>query len=417
MRGQSHALVARPSRSRELEALPRSIVDNLSRRSAHALFRRLSLGVVTVVEGDERFVFGNAGALSTTITIKDPAAYRAMVLGGSVGVGEAFMRGHWTCDDLPALTRIFAQNLEALGAMDSGPARALRLAGDLVTRLASRNTRAGSRRNIARHYDLSNELFELFLDPSMMYSSAIFESEGATLEEAQVAKLDRVCRKLDLHPGDHLLEIGTGWGALAIHAAREYGCRVTTTTVSAEQHRLATERVRAFGLGDQIEVLLRDYRDLDGQYDKLVSIEMIEAVGEENWPQFFQTVAERLRPGGLGVIQAITIREDAFAQYRRNPDFIQRYIFPGGMLPTVELMRQRAGEAGLGFETIERFGASYAATLAEWSRRFEAAWPAIEALGFDARFRRMWRYYLAYCEIGFERGLIDVGLYRLRKPV
>lgn len=417
MRGQSHALVARPSRSRELEALPRSIVDNLSRRSAHALFRRLSLGVVTVVEGDERFVFGNAGALSTTITIKDPAAYRAMVLGGSVGVGEAFMRGHWTCDDLTALTRIFAQNLEALGAMDSGPARALRLAGDLVTRLASRNTRAGSRRNIARHYDLSNELFELFLDPSMMYSSAIFESEGATLEEAQVAKLDRVCRKLDLHPGDHLLEIGTGWGALAIHAAREYGCRVTTTTVSAEQHRLATERVRAFGLGDQIEVLLRDYRDLDGQYDKLVSIEMIEAVGHEYMDDYFRACSERLKPDGTMLIQAITIADQHHEQHRASIDFIKEYIFPGSCIPSVTSMIDATTRAtDLRLFHLEDITPHYARTLRIWRERFLENAEAVRRLGFDEPFMRMWEYYLAYCEGGFEERYLGCVHMLFTKP-
>ena len=403
MRGHSHALAARSPHSRELEARPRSLVDTLSRRSALALFRRLSHGLVTVVDGDERFVFGAPDALSATIVIRDPAAYRALLLGGSVGVGEAYMQGHWTCNDLAALTRIFARNLDALGAMDSGPARMARLAGDLVTRITSRNTRAGSRRNIAHHYDLSNELFALFLDPSMMYSSAIFESESATLEEAQVAKLDRICRKLELQPSDHLLEIGTGWGALAIHAARTYGCRVTTTTVSAEQHALARERVNALGLGDRIEVLLRDYRDLEGQYDKLVSVEMIEAVGHEYLDGYFRACSERLAPDGMMLIQAITIADQHHEQHRGSVDFIKEYIFPGSCIPSVTSMIDATTRASdLRLFHLEDITPHYARTLRLWRERFLENADAVRRLGFDERFMRMWEYYLAYCEGGFD---------------
>ena len=403
MRGHSHALAARSPHSRELEARPRSLVDTLSRRSALALFRRLSHGLVTVVDGDERFVFGAPDALSATIVIRDPAAYRALLLGGSVGVGEAYMQGHWTCNDLAALARIFARNLDALGAMDSGPARMARLAGDLVTRITSRNTRAGSRRNIAHHYDLSNELFALFLDPSMMYSSAIFESESATLEEAQVAKLDRICRKLELQPSDHLLEIGTGWGALAIHAARTYGCRVTTTTVSAEQHALARKRVKALGLGDRIEVLLRDYRDLEGQYDKLVSVEMIEAVGHEYLDGYFRACSERLAPDGMMLIQAITIADQHHEQHRGSVDFIKEYIFPGSCIPSVTSMIDATTRASdLRLFHLEDITPHYARTLRLWRERFLENADAVRRLGFDERFMRMWEYYLAYCEGGFD---------------
>lgn len=277
-----------------------------------------------------------------------------------------------------------------------------------------RNTHDGSRRNIADHYDVGNAFYRLWLDKSMCYSSGIYTERTTTLEEAQLTKLNRVLSALDLSDGCSLLEIGCGWGAFAEAAARQ-GAKVRAITISEQQLSAARERIAAARLADRIEVCFEDYRDTTDRFDRLVSIEMIEAVGEENWPLFFKTIADRLRPGGLAVIQAITIREDAFAQYRQNPDFIQRYIFPGGMLPTVELMRQRAAESGLAFETMERFGDSYALTLADWRSRFEAAWPEIAALGFDERFRRMWLYYLNYCEVGFEQGLIDVGLYRLSK--
>ncbi len=331
---------------------------------------------------------------------------------GALGFAESYMDGDFDTVDLKELFEFYLANEPAI-------TRALPRVNETRRfyrrfHLSRHNSRAGSRRNIADHYDLGNAFYCLWLDPSMLYSSGIYEQAADTLEVAQANKLRRILDSLELHGGESLLEIGCGWGALACAAAAR-GAQVKAITISAEQLAGAHERLSAAGLDDRVELRFEDYRDTTGKFDRLVSIEMIEAVGEENWPLFFSTVGERLRPGGVAVIQAITIREDAFAQYRRNPDFIQRYIFPGGMLPTVELMHQRASEAGLEFETIERFGGSYAVTLAEWRRRFEAAWPEIAKLGFDERFRRMWRYYLTYCEIGFERGLIDVGLYRLRK--
>ncbi len=235
------------------------------------------------------------------------------------------------------------------------------------------------------------------------------------LEQAQQEKLARVIGALELQRGQRLLEIGCGWGALAETAARA-GAKVEAITISRQQLSAATARIAEAGLAQDVDIRFEDYRDTAGTFDRVVSIEMIEAVGEDNWPRYFATISQRLVPGGVAVVQAITIRERAFETYRRNPDFIQRYIFPGGMLPTLELMRQRAEEAGLELEIVERFGSSYARTLGEWRSRFEMAWPRIAALGFDERFRRMWLYYLIYCKVGFERGMIDVGLYRLRKP-
>ena len=403
MRAPSNALVARSNRLREIDAWPRALLDSVSRRTVLGLFGRLAQGSLTLVDGDERFVFGRPDELAGTITVRDPAAYRALLFGGSVGAGEAYMRGHWTCDDLAVVARIFARNADVLAQMERGTARIPRLATDLLAKVTRRNTRAGSRRNIARHYDLSNEFFALFLDESMTYSSAIFEPATATLEEAQVEKLDRVCQKLELGPDDHLLEIGTGWGALAIHAAKSYGCRVTTTTVSAEQHRLAVDRVRALGLDGQIEVLLRDYRDLTGTYDKLVSIEMIEAVGHEYLDGYFRACSERLAPDGMLLVQAITIADQRHADHRDSVDFIKEYIFPGSCIPSVTTMVDAATRAtDLRLFHLDDITPHYARTLHVWRERLWANADAVRRLGFDDAFLRMWEYYLAYCEGGFE---------------
>ncbi len=268
MRAELQALATGSLRGRAIDTRTRSLAQDLIRRSVLALLGGISRGSISLVDGEERFSLGPKGdPLSVTIVVRDPAAYRAVLFGGSVGAGEAYMKGLWTCDDLPALTRILARNLDALDAMESGPLRLSRRVGELFAAAGRINTRAGTRRNIAHHYDLSNELFGLFLDESMTYSSAIFARPDASLGEAQRTKLERVCQKLDLGPGDRLLEIGTGWGALAIHAARAHGCHVTTTTVSKEQYDLAVERVRAAGLEGKVEVQLRDYRDLSGRYD------------------------------------------------------------------------------------------------------------------------------------------------------
>ena len=355
-----------------------------------------------------------ATAVEPSLDVRSWRALWSIARRGALGFAESYMHGHIDTDDLRAVFDLYYANENAIS-------RALPRFND--TRRRDRrfhfhraNTRTGSRRNIADHYDLGNAFYRLWLDDSMFYSSGIYTDEAATLEQAQSTKLARILASLELADGARLLEIGCGWGALAEASARQ-GAHVRAITLSEQQLLATRDRVASAGLSAPVDVALEDYRDTAGTFDRLVSIEMIEAVGEDNWPLFFNTINDRLRPDGLAVIQAITIREDAFEQYRANPDFIQRYIFPGGMLPTVPLMQERAADAGLSFETIERFGTSYALTLADWRRRFERAWPQIEALGFDERFRRMWRFYLTYCEVGFERGLIDVGLYRLRKQL
>ena len=363
--------------------------------------------------GDRRL--GEAGAhdegLRTALRVHDPAFYRAVAGNGSVGAGESYSDGHWDCDDLVALVRLLARNRALLDAMERGPARLGGLAMRWLHGLR-RNTRAGSRRNIAEHYDLGNEFFQLFLDADMMYSAAMFASPHDTLEQASQRKLRRICEKLELREGDHLLEIGTGWGGMAMFAAREFGCRVTTTTISARQHALASERVRAAGLQDRVTLLRSDYRDLDGRYDKLVSIEMVEAVGHQFLDGYFGKCASLLAPGGLALVQAITIEDHRYAQALRSVDYIKRHVFPGSFIPCASALVESAARAGrLRLLNLEDFGDSYALTLRHWRQRFLARREQARALGLDERFLRHWEFYLAYCEGGFlEHATSDVQL-------
>jgi len=281
----------------------------------------------------------------------------------------------------------------------------------------NRNTRRGSRRNIAAHYDLGNEFYEQWLDPGMTYSAGLVSLANQTLEEAQDAKLDRVLSLLDLAGGESVLEIGCGWGSLAERMIDRHDCTVTGITLSAEQLAFAQGRLRDRTVAGRCDLRLQDYRDVRGTFDRIVSIEMLEAVGEAYWPTYFEKLQNCLRPGGAAVLQVITIDEARFDYYHRRPDFIQKYIFPGGMLPTTEIIEREIEKAGLQLVAKEFFGESYARTLEEWQRRFQDAWPAIKALGFDARFKRTWEYYLAYCQAGFDTGAINVGLYKIARPV
>jgi cyclopropane-fatty-acyl-phospholipid synthase len=341
--------------------------------------------------------------------VLDPAFYADIAFGGSVGAGESYMLGHWRTDDLTSLMRLMLRNRAALDAMDAGLARVsapLRQAAHWL----HRNTRAGSRRNISAHYDLGNEFFRLMLDETMMYSCALFERADATLAEASTAKLELVCRKLDLGPSDHVLEIGTGWGGFALHAAGRHGCRVTTTTISRSQFELARERVRAAGLEGLVTVVLEDYRDLEGTYDKLVSIEMIEAIGHQQFGEFFGQCSARLVPGGRMLLQSITIADRNYARARDEVDFIKRYIFPGSCIPAVSALAQAmAGSSDLRIVHLEDIGPHYATTLARWRDRFLANIEDVRALGYPESFCRMWEFYLCYCEAGFaEHALGDV---------
>ncbi len=347
--------------------------------------------------------------MQCTLRVHSLSLYRTLLTAGSLGAAEAYLDGHWSCDNLTALIRILCRNMPQLDSMEGGLAR---IAGWFARagHWISRNTREGSRKNIASHYDLSNSLFELFLDPTMMYSSAVFENETQSLESASIAKLERICQSLDLQPTDHLVEIGTGWGGMALHAAMNYGCRVTTTTISKEQHALASKRIQEAGLQDRVTLLMTDYRDMAGQYDKLVSVEMIEAVGDEFLPTYFAACDRLLKPGGKMLIQAITMPDQRYATYLKSVDFIQKYIFPGGCLPSVGAMQAAVSKGtGLRLTGMYEFSESYAITLRNWRERFFQRLDEVRELGFDDRFIRLWEYYLCYCEGAFRERAVGVA--------
>jgi len=321
------------------------------------------------------------------------------------------MQGFWDCDDLVTLIRLLLRNRDVLDSMEGGTARFTAPLQKLFA-WVNRNTHEGARRNISAHYDLGNEFFALWLDPSMMYSSAIFTNPAMSLHQAQLARLDHICRKLQLNEADHVLEIGTGWGGFALHAAMHFGCRVTTTTISREQYELAAQRIAAAGLQDQITLLLNDFRDLEGQYDKLVSIEMTEAIGSSLYEPFFRMCGSLLKPEGLMVLQAITIADQRYAQSQKSIDFIQRYIFPGSCLPSSEIMTKTvATVTQLRLLDLEDIGLHYATTLHHWRDNFYSQLDAIRKLGYHEAFIRMWEYYLSYCEGAFlERAISDVQM-------
>ncbi len=392
------------------------LLDRILRKRLLSMLKNMRDCRITIDEDGETQILGlpakvPAENLVVHIHIHDSAFYRQVALNGSVGAGEAYMDGLWDCDDLVALTRILVRNRDHLDAMETGLARiggsALRIWGALM-----RNTRKGSRRNIASHYDLGNDLFKLFLDENLMYSSAIYESEDDTLEVASMRKLERICQKLQLGPQHHVLEIGTGWGGFALYAATYFGCRVTTTTISREQHDLARERIEAAGLSDRVTLLLEDYRDLKGNYDRVVSIEMIEAIGHQYLDTYFRTVNRLLKPDGMALIQAITIEDYRYKKALKAVDFIKRFIFPGSFIPSISAMTGAIGRSSdMKLFNLEDIGPSYALTLRAWRERFLERISEVRALGYPERFIRMWVFYLTYCEGGFiERSIGDVHL-------
>ncbi|OOG46812.1 cyclopropane-fatty-acyl-phospholipid synthase family protein [Rhodanobacter sp. C01] len=354
--------------------------------------------------------------LTAHIEVLDPAFYRAVAANGSVGAGESYMDGQWRCTNLVALIQLLVRNRDLLDGMETGLARL----GGMAMRAwhaLQRNTRTGSRRNIAAHYDLGNDFFELFLSPDLMYSSAIWAGADDTLEAASARKLERICRKLDLQPTDRVVEIGTGWGGFALYAAQHYGCHVTTTTISREQHALASERITAAGISDRVTLLLKDYRDLSGQYDKLVSIEMVEAIGAPYLDTYFGQLGQLLKPDGLALLQAITIEDHRYAQALKSVDFIKRHVFPGSFIPSIStLLAAKTRSSDLALVQLEDFGESYARTLHAWRERFMARLSQVHAQGFDEHFIRMWEFYLAYCEGGFRERSIGVAHLLLAKP-
>jgi len=392
----------------------------LGRKLLLGQFAMLQHGELQIVEWDgQRHRFGRRTPrldLAVTLHIDHPQLYADAAFGGTVGAGEAYIRGLWRCDDLTGLVRLFVANRKMMNGMDSRWAIVSRPLLK-ISHFLNSNSRHGSARNIAAHYDLGNAFYELMLDPTMAYSCGIFAAENSTLEQASLAKFDAVCRKLCLQPGDRVVEIGTGWGGLAIHAAARYGCHVTTTTISREQHDYAREKIARAGLSDRITLLLEDYRDLKGRYDKAFSIEMIEAVGAEYLDTYLGKCASLLEPHGAMLLQAITIQDQFYEQARKSVDYIQRFIFPGSFIPSVEaISRSLTRVTDLKMFGLEDIGSHYARTLREWRRNFFDQLPKVRALGYPESFVRLWEFYLCYCEGGFaERQLGDVQLL-LTKP-
>lgn len=378
-------------------------------RSALSMAARIERGQLTVILPDRRkFVFrGREAGPDATIDIRDYAVARRLLTGGDLGFAESFLRGEWDSPNLVAFLELFCVNHEIIKRLLDG--RPFTRLVQAFRRFLNRNTRRGSRRNIEAHYDLGNAFYETWLDRTMTYSSAMFAPGDNDLASAQTRKYRQLAENLGLTAEHHVLEIGCGWGGFAEFAASEIGCRVTGLTISPAQFEFATKRIAAAGLSDKVTIKLQDYRDETGTYDRIASIEMFEAVGEEYWPVFFRKMSDVLKPGGRAGLQIITIQDRLFEDYRKETDYIQHYVFPGGMLPCPAILKRLGDKVGLGLSATTEFGLDYARTLAVWRDRFRAAWPTIERMaGFDERFRRQWEYYLAYCEAGFRAGNIDV---------
>jgi len=386
----------------------KGLAASWSRSLLLKMMGNLQHGLIILHEGHKQWTFGHDSELRVNVTVNHQSFYRKVLLGGSIGAGEAYVDQLWKVDDLTALVRIMVLNMSLLDRMERGLAWLLRPL-DLLRHALNTNSKTRSKRNILAHYDLGNDMYAAFLDPTMMYSSAIYPKAESSLEEASEYKLAIICKKLDLQPTDRVIEIGTGWGGFAIYAARNYGCHVTTTTLSDAQYEEAGKRIAAAGLSDKITLLRSDYRDLSGEYDKLVSIEMIEAVGHRFLPVFFEKCGMLLKPDGKMLLQAITITDQKYKQYAGTVDFIQRYIFPGGCLPSNTRMLQLISEkTDMVVRHIDDFGFDYARTLKDWRTRFNASFADLRNKGYDETFKRLWEYYLCYCEGGFLERSISV---------
>lgn len=402
------------------EAAPFGALDRFLRRQLLGRMRGLRHGRLMLHDACGSVEFGDPANVQTDLQIrlqvKDPAFYRAVARRGSVGAGESYMDGQWSCDNLVGLIQLLVRNRDLLDGMEGGLAQL----GAVVLRAwhaLRRNTRNGSRRNISAHYDLGNDFFALFLSQDLMYSSAIWDDPADTLDTASARKLEQICRKLDLKPTDRVIEIGTGWGGFALYAARHYGCHVTTTTISREQFAFASKRVAEAGVEAHVQLLLQDYRDLEGQYDKLVSIEMVEAIGAQYLDTYFGKLGRLLKPDGLALVQAITIEDHRYEQALTSVDFIKRHVFPGSFIPSISaLMAAKTRASDLALIRMEDFGGSYALTLKAWRERFIAKLPQVRSQGFDERFIRLWEFYLSYCEGGFRERSIGVAHLLLAKP-
>jgi len=398
---------------------PSSMASRVARSLVMQQLTRLQQGTLVIREAGASDVTvgdGNSAYPVAELVIHNHSTWRDLLTGGSIGAAEAYVAGDWNSPNLVYLLRFFSRNIDLMNRFED---RFSWVTKPTLKGLhwLNRNTPEGSRKNISAHYDLGNDLFELFLDPSLMYSSAIYQAPESTLDEASAYKLNVICRKLELKPSDQVLEIGTGWGGFAIHAAKHYGCHVTTTTISAEQLALAKQRVEAEGLQDRITLLFDDYRDLSGQYDKLVSIEMIEAVGPQFLPSYFGQISQLLKPEGLALIQAINMPEQRYQRALKNVDFIQRYIFPGSFIPSFGAMVDAVREqTDLVLAHVEDLGFHYARTLNDWCQRFQAHSQNLHQRGYDDAFQRLWHFYFAYCEAGFSERAIGVAQIVMAKP-
>lgn len=396
------------------------MMDRIAERLFFSTLKRLKKGRIHIRDENRNLSFGYSTdeiPLESVVTVYHPGFYSRVVFGGGVGAGEAYILGYWKADDLTRLIRIVLLNPEVFEGIDTGWAR---VSAPLhkIFHVMHRDTRKGSRINIAAHYDLGNDFYKNFLDETLTYSCGIFESDTSTLKEASLAKYDRICRKLAIKASDHVLEIGTGWGGFALYAAENYGCRITTATISKRQYDAAITRVEEAGLSDRVSVLFSDYRDMKGKFDKLVSIEMIEAVGHQYLNTFFKVCSDRLKDDGMMMLQAITITDRVFDRHKRSVDFIKRYIFPGSCIPSITAVSDALARfTDLKMDHLEDITPHYARTLRTWRSRFFDNLKGIKTLGFSDRFIRMWEYYLCYCEAGFaERYLGDVQI-RLIKPL
>lgn len=392
-------------------------INGKYRQGIFELLGKLTDARLTIVESGERIKLGNSSSeLSAELHIHDLSVYGDFVSGGSLAAAQAYIDNKWDTPDLTKLIRVFARSQQLVDELESKSSWWEKCQKKLVS-LGNRNTQAGSKRNILAHYDLGNDLYSRFLDEKMMYSCAYYSDEKASLSQAQSAKLALICDKLDLKESDHLVEIGTGWGGLAIFAALNYGCKVTTTTISDAQYNYAKEQIELRGLSEQITLLKLDYRELEGSYDKLVSIEMIEAVGHEFMAQFFSTCSSLLKPEGKMLVQAITIADQRYDAYRKSVDFINKYIFPGGCLPSMAVMSQHiANSTDMMIDNVEDIGLHYARTLFDWRKKFDENWQEISRFGYDDTFKRLWHYYLCYCEGAFIERVISTHHIVARKP-
>jgi cyclopropane-fatty-acyl-phospholipid synthase len=394
----------------------KNLLHRLARSIVFNQLRKIKVGHIAILEGTKRVSFGQKGKLNVTLVVHDPRFYGALAFGGSIGVSEAFMQKFWSVSDLTKLIRIMAINQDAMDQLEGLFNIFLKPLLKCLHYL-NQNSIKGSRNNISKHYDLGNDFFSLFLDATMMYSSAVFKNPHDSLYKGSIHKLETICQRLELTPQDHVIEIGSGWGGFAIYAAQQFGCKVTTTTISKEQYKYVQQKIKDLKLSHKITILFSDYRHLKGQYDKLVSIEMLEAVGYQYYDTYFKVCSDLLKPDGLALIQTITITDQRYEKAKRSVDFIQRYIFPGSCIPSITALQSSMTQSSdLKIYSIQDIGEHYARTLALWRKAFFENLKEVKALGFDDVFIRMWHFYLSYCEGGFKEKVISDIHLKLIKP-